>query len=276
MLKGITLVQNIEGMLWLTSVWHAFNSQPLNLQKISKYYGSFIRHSDFSRKAYPGLDSVQREVLRLYQRHKMQQLYHPIDGAAIPSLGRLFSLVDLPTRKITLKCQVEIQSILFSFLKFLFFPLLYLSPPSNQCKALLQPWALRYKPFNIWHLVVFLLIFEPFGLSCNNFQCISFDRLNQDLSCCSDQLLVPARKTLYLQCNLRSPLWIQGDIQACKQGIFRKHSEHNMMCLIGADTSWIPATLKQWIITCSWHFQSMHPGQPFTIEDLKAYCQCAP
>lgn len=81
-----------------------FNSQPLNLQKISKYHGNFISHSAFSRKAYPGLDSVQREVVRLYQRHKMQQLYHPIDGAAIPSLGRLFNLVDFTTRKITLKC----------------------------------------------------------------------------------------------------------------------------------------------------------------------------
>lgn len=80
------------------------NSQPLYLQKVGKYYGSFIRHSAFSRKAYPGLDSVQREVLRHYQRHKMQQLYHPIEEAAIPSLGKIFNLVDLTTRKITIKC----------------------------------------------------------------------------------------------------------------------------------------------------------------------------
>lgn len=79
---------------------------------------SFIRHSASFRKAYPGLDSVQREVLRLYQRYRIQHLYYPIAGDAIPSLGRLFSLVDLTTRKITLKYQFEIQSFLFSFVIF--------------------------------------------------------------------------------------------------------------------------------------------------------------
>lgn len=48
-----------------------FNLEALNLQKLSKYSGSFIKHSAFSRKANPRLDSVQRQVLRLYQRHKM-------------------------------------------------------------------------------------------------------------------------------------------------------------------------------------------------------------
>lgn len=70
-----------------------FNLEALNLQKLSKNSGSFIKHSAFSRQAYPGLDSVQRRVLRLYQRHKMQQLYYRIDGAAISSLGRLFTVL---------------------------------------------------------------------------------------------------------------------------------------------------------------------------------------
>lgn len=43
-----------------------FNLEALNLQKLSKYSGSFIKNSAFSRKAYPGFDCVQRWVLRLY------------------------------------------------------------------------------------------------------------------------------------------------------------------------------------------------------------------
>lgn len=100
-----------------------FNFEVLNLQKVSKYSGSFIKHSVFTRKAYPSLDSVQRQVLRLYQRHKMQQLYYPIDGASIISLGNLFySLVDFATGKISLKCQYKIQSTFSYFFSSLLRP----------------------------------------------------------------------------------------------------------------------------------------------------------
>lgn len=137
----------------------SFNLEALNLQKLSKYSGTFTKDSAFSRKAYPGLDSVQRQVLRLYQRHKMQQLYYPIDGAAIP-WEAFHSLVDLTTRKITLKCQVGIQSI---------FPFLFFFSSSSPSKLMQNILTIIWGIGSCTSDSVFFLIFESFGLNYNHF-----------------------------------------------------------------------------------------------------------
>lgn len=116
-LQGIALFPNIKRMLWLTSIWHACCTQRHQIcKKAKKYSSSFIKDSVFTRKTYPGLDSVQRWVLRLYQRHKMQKLHYPIRDSAITSLESLFwSMVEFTTQKISLKCHSVLYFSLLSF-----------------------------------------------------------------------------------------------------------------------------------------------------------------
>lgn len=90
-LQGIALFPNIKRMFWLTSIWHACTQRhQICKKKNQKYSSSFIKDSAFTRKTYPGLESVQRWVLRLYHRHKMHKWHYPISGSAITSLGSLF------------------------------------------------------------------------------------------------------------------------------------------------------------------------------------------
>lgn len=81
-------------------------------EKLSKYSGSFIKHSAFSRKT--GLSSeTGSQALPKAQNAAIilpnQWRCHHFPWAAF------YSLVDLSTRKITLKFQVEIQSVFFAF-----------------------------------------------------------------------------------------------------------------------------------------------------------------